>query len=218
MAGMKNIKWLSKALALCLIVISTSGCARILMGAMGLNQPKTLDDEQIARAAKKYGIPSNNSFVLDTNYYHYFRQMDSATHYASAKNHTQPLQALYYNRKGALVSFQVNCYAGGGFNLQWDQDSTFQEFPPKQQAPLDTIVPLRTQQAYMMPLKNTEQMPYEGHDYTVVVHWSRFFGRQSRRLIQFVQDNAALAGNKSVQVLYVNNDAIFGASEIEIVR
>lgn len=215
---MKKIEWVCKALIFCLVVIGTSGCTKILMGAMGINPPKRLDNEQIVRVGERYGVPTNNSFVLDTNYYQYFRQMDSATCYESAKNHTQPLQALYYNRAGELISFQINCYAGGRINLQWDRDNAFQEFPPKQQAPLDTMVSLNTMLAYMIPMENTKAAAPKNYDYTVVVHWNRFLGKQSKRLIQYVQDNAELAGNKSVQVLYVNNDAIFGEAEIETTR
>jgi hypothetical protein len=44
-------------------------------------------------------------------------------------------------------------------------------------------------------------------DYTVVMQWSRFMGRQSKRFIQEVQRNAALASpGQTVRLLFVNND------------
>jgi hypothetical protein len=47
-------------------------------------------------------------------------------------------------------------------------------------------------------------------DYTVVVHWSRFMTRQSRRLIQAVRRNVALApAGTRVAVVFVNTDDFY---------
>ena len=68
----------------------------------------------------------------------------------------------------------------------------------------------------MNPLSTTQKFNSTDFDYVVVVMWSRFMGRQSKRLINLVQDNVNLAGNNKVKVLYVNNDDIFAYGETDI--
>ena len=46
-------------------------------------------------------------------------------------------------------------------------------------------------------------------DYIVLVYWSRFMGRQSKNLIKTVQENARLAAEKRIKIIYVNNDNLF---------
>jgi hypothetical protein len=125
------------------------------------------------------------------------------------KNYLQPLQALYYDKSGQLQSFQINCYAGGYPNLKWDRNEVMTTFPPKEQAPIDSILPLNIQLKYIQQLPDSKDISTEEYDYIVFVHWNRFMGRQSKRLIQAVKANAKLAENQKVKIIYVNTDAIF---------
>lgn len=122
---------------------------------------------------------------------------------------TWPLQALYYDNSGQLQAFQINCYAGGFPNFHWDRNGILATFPPQQQAPLDSIVPLDTQLKYLRLLSQTKKFSADSFDSIVIVYWNRFMGRQSKRLIRFVQDNSKLATEKKVKIIYVNNDNIF---------
>ena len=103
----------------------------------------------------------------------------------------------------------MNCYTGGFPNLRWDRDDIMTTFPPKQQAPIDSIVPLETHLKYLKSLSKTEKFQTENFDYIVVVHWNRFMGRQSKRLIRFVQDNSILAIDTKMKIIYVNTDNLF---------
>ena len=82
-------------------------------------------------------------------------------------------------------------------------------FPPRQQAGIDSIVPLKTQLKYLRPLSQTQKFSAEDYDYIVLVYWSRFMGRQSERLIRFVQNNRALEKEKKVKIIYANTDNLF---------
>jgi hypothetical protein len=43
-------------------------------------------------------------------------------------------------------------------------------------------------------------------DYTVVVYWSKTFGRQSKRLVKYVNNNLKLGHGKNIRLYYVNGD------------
>ena len=107
----------------------------------------------------------------------------------------------------------MNCYTGGFPNLRWDRNEIMSTFPPKEQAPIDSIVSLETQMQYLKRLSQTEQHFFESYDYVVIVYWNRFMGRQSKRLIRYVQDNVKLENNRKVKVIYVNTDNIFAGPE-----
>jgi hypothetical protein len=130
------------------------------------------------------------------------------------KNHYQPLQALYFNNGGKLESFQINCFAGGFPNLKWDRDSILTTFPPKLQAPLDSILTDSILISFLQPLSNSLEFRIGVNDFVVYVFWSRFMGRQNKRFIHFIQDNCKLSKEKTVRVIYINTDNAFAKSDI----
>ena len=174
-----------------------------------MKSSKSIDESTIIRYANKYNVPLTDNYELDTSYISYLYSHDTSKYKSQIKNHYQPLQALYYDDSGDLQSFQVNCYAGGFPNLKWDRNEIMTEFPPKQQAPLDSLVHFETQVKYLNPLSKTEEFSEDQYDYFVVVYWSRFMGRQSKRLIKFVQENSKLAPDKKIKIIYANTDDIF---------
>lgn len=199
---------------LCLILVTIlaiglTGCAPIMMGMFGMKIPILLDEKNIYKLAEKYDVPVANCYDLDTNYIAYFKTIDTARYHAQIKNHYQPMQALYYKNTGYLQSFHVNCWAGGFPNLHWDRDNILATFPPLEQAPLDSILPLDSLLKYAKPLSQTQDFAVSDYDYIVVVFWNRWLGKQSKRLIHFIQENCKLAKNQKVKLIYVNNDNLY---------
>ncbi len=190
-------------------IFGLTSCTSIFTGLYGVKKTKTIDEKTIARYTKRYNIPITDSYELDTAYFSYLFSLDTTKYKSQIKNHYQPLQALYYCKSGQLKSFQVNCYAGGFPNLKWDRNEIMTTFPPKQQAPIDSIVTLETQLKYFKPLSQTSKLSIESYDYLIIVYWNRFMGRQSKRLIHFIQDNSKLETKKKVKIIYVNTDNIF---------
>lgn len=208
------MKLLKNRIILLIIACSTlTSCSKVMLGLYGMKSIKEVGETTILKYGKKYNIPNQDSYRIDTAYFSFLFSIDTTRYKSQIKNHYQPLQALYYDNKGNLQSFQVNCYAGGFPNLQWDRDSIFSVFVPKQQAPLDSIVPLETQMKYLFPLSQTEKISVEEYDYIIVVYWNRFMGRQSKRLIKFVQENAKLSKDKKIKIIYANNDNLFVQGE-----
>lgn len=186
-----------------------TSCSSILTGLYGIKKTKAIDENTIVRYAKKYNIPAVDSYQLDTAFFSYLFSLDTAQYKEQIKNHYQLLQALYYNNSGYLTSFQINCYAGGFPNLIWERNEIMTTFPPKQQAPIDSIVPLTTHINYLIPLSQSTKINVDSTNYTVIVYWSRFMGRQSKRLIDVVQKNRKLETEKTVWIIYANTDNIF---------
>ncbi len=187
-----------------------TGCKNVFLGLYGMKMPKEVNEKKILRSGKKYHIPKEDSYQLDTSAYNiYLHSLDTSKFKAQIKNHYQPLQALYYDRTGTLKSFQINCYAGGFPNLHWNRNQIFDTFLPKQQAPVDSILPLHEHLRFLVPLSATTEKNPSDTEYFAIIYWNRFMGRQTKRLIRCVQKNANLARDKQLKIIYVNNDNQF---------
>lgn len=192
-----------------LLLLTCSIFLTSCMALIGIKKPKPVKEKIILQYSEKFNIPKADSYELDTSFISYLYFLDTTQYKKQIKNHHQPLQALYFDKSGQMVSFQVNCYAGGFPNLKWDRNKILTTFPPKQQAPIDSILPLAKQLKYLRPLSGTTSLTTTNYDFVVVVYWSRFMGRQSKRLIHLIQDNCKLSGGKQVKIIYANNDNVF---------
>ena len=90
--------------------------------------------------------------------------------------------------------------------MKWDRDEIMTTFPPKVQAPLDNLLSLDTQLKYLRPLAQTSKLVTANYDYIVVIYWSRWMGRQSKRFIHVIQENSKLSAGKNIKIIYVNKD------------
>ena len=178
-----------------------------------MNNIAAISNDEIAEVAEKYNVPLADNYKLDTAYVSYLYTFDTLKYSLQIKNHLQPSQALYYDQNGNLSSFQINCYAGGFPNLKWDRNEIMTTFPPKEQAPIDSILPLDKHLEFVQNLPQSEKISLDRYDYIVLVHWNKFMGRQSKNLIKTVQENAELKGKHKVKIIYVNTDEVFALFE-----
>jgi len=192
-----------------LFLVVMSGCSPLLKVLYGIKKPKSLDEKQILEYAEKLNIPETGIYEPDTSYISFILSLDTVKYKSEIKNHYQPLQALYYDNKGNLISFHVNCYAGGFPNLKWNREGSFDIFPPKTQAPVDSILPLKKLMGFLEPLTSSQKINAEQYDYIVIIFWNRFMKRQSKRLIRTVQENCRMEKNKTIRTIYVNDDNLF---------
>src|SRR5690606_29371273 len=106
-------------------------------------------------------------------------------------------QALYFDSLGHLLSWHLNCYAGGFPNLKWNRGNVFAAFPPKSPRPLTDSVSLNSVLPY---LKKFDHLNYsrraEASPLTIVVFWNYQLFRQSKRLINLVEQNLKLNADK----------------------
>lgn len=187
-----------------------TGCTTVAESVYGMRQLNAVDYMQVQEYAQAYGVgvAPGKSFALDVSYYEFLKRQPLALQEV-AKNHAQPLQLLYYNRAGQLISYHVNCYAGGFPNLDWNPNNQLAVFPPVSQAPTDSLLSFTQLAPFLRTVSGSRVQAMESlADYTVVVFWSHRMGRQSRRLLAAAQKNLerAPAGQKTY-IMYVNNDA-----------
>ncbi|PBQ32226.1 hypothetical protein CNR22_10730 [Sphingobacteriaceae bacterium] len=195
----------------CLVLIALSlllsGCVKLIYG---LHDTKALDKKEIVELSLKRKIPAADNFELDTMYLMFLNKVDTFKYKSSErKNHYQPLQALYYNKAGGLDAFIINCYSRGFPNLKWNRRGILDTFVPKKQAPPDSILPMFEHLKYLKALPGAQRFTFGQDDYTVIVYWSYFMGRQSKRLNKAIEKNVKLAKGKKVRILYVNTDNFF---------
>lgn len=212
---MLRLRTLSILVLLLLLLGSFTSCERILMKAFGVRLYVQASDERTEKSRRKYRIPADAHFIMDSSYWSLLRDVQ-AVDSLTAKNHYQPLQALYFDSTGTLVSFHVNCNAGGYPNLQWNRGNMFARFVPQSQTPVDTLVKLSTLLPYLRRPDGRGIGPGDlaPRKYTVLLAWSVFMGRQSKRLIRTVRDNCALAAPGTVRLLYVEMDhLLFSTAE-----
>ena len=100
------------------------------------------------------------------------------------KNLYQPLKIMYFHGN-ELVSFHVNCYCPPtlGFNLNWNYNRQFDEFPPTTSVPLDGYtVKLSDMQAVFPEIKGEK-------NYTVLVFWTNMLHKVSKGEVKTVYKN-----------------------------
>lgn len=112
---------------------------------MGLKKLKPLPETAISKTAATFGIPAADSYFLDSSSLGILKAIHTGNPRV-LNDHLQPLQAIYYSAKNSFQfpdSWQINCYAGGFPNLNWNRDGRMEQFPPAQQAPLDSLLSLK---------------------------------------------------------------------------
>ena len=190
-------------------ILYLSSCSPILKVIYGFKKLDNINNETIIQYSEKYKIPIEDSYKLDTSYYSFLYSYDTVVYKSQIKNHLQPLQALYYTNKGNLESYQINCFAGGFPNLKWNRNNVLSVFPPLQQAPIDSLIPLDIHMKHIKSINNNQTTIKNDYDYIVIVYWSKFMGRQSKRFVNFIQENYKLSKGNNVKFLYVNTDNLY---------
>ena len=187
-------------------LLSLTSCMTIVQSIFGWKDPKPISESVMNRYAKHFNIPPAANFSLDSSYLHYLFSLDTSLFKHQAKNHYQPLQALYFNKQGGLTKFYINCYAGGFPTLKWNRDGKLDIFPPGDQAPVDTLLNLDRQLSFLNVTKESVNPDLKSPDYVVFIYWNTFMKRHSRHLIHSIRKNCALSDPDKVKIIYVNND------------
>lgn len=146
---------------------------------------------------------------MDSTYYDFIFKLDTTHFKAQRKNHIQPLQALYFDSKGALVKYYINCYAGGFPQLKWNRNGNLNTFLPKDQAPVDTLMNLERQKSFLKPVDSETHAQFKmDADYYVFIYWNKCTKRHSKHLIKSIKGNIEKADSVKVKLIYVNYDNV----------
>ena len=197
-----------------ILLFLSFSCTKILMSAYGIKQPKFLTVKEIANRSSQLNIAAEQSFILDKKYFYALEQRDTVQLLFEKKcspmisKYQQPLQAMYFDEEGKLVSFHNNCYAGGFPILKWNKDRQFDTFIPATTIPItDTALNLELLNQYLQPL--SKAVLVERAKYTVIVFWCDFMFKQSKALINVIRQNLLLDSTHSAHIYFVNTDNCF---------
>lgn len=200
------------------LIVVFSSCTSVLMSFYGVKQPKTISDFEILNFAEKEIKTTENIYKIDSSFMEYINSFSNIidTNYLISSENTcivkneiqhdlyQPIQAMYFDNKGNIISYFTNCYAGGFPNLKWNKHDNFVTFPPKSLANIHNEILFNE---ILLQFKKTNNNYTENDiDYTIVIFWNKFMKRQSLRLIKLIQKNTI---DQNVKIIYVNNDNFF---------
>lgn len=175
---------------------------------MGVAEIKEYGTEDIKTFLQKNNISDSVFYFADKDYINSLLKLTKDS--GLIKHHLQPLQASYYNKTGELISFHINCNAPGFPNLNWNYKGAMDVFPPKSQAPPDTLLTWQTHLHYLKSNKPNQLTGEDDFDYYIVVGWAGFMKKQSRILINAVRKNLMLnTANKKVKIIFVCTDNVF---------
>ncbi len=169
----------------------------------GIKDVKENDSARIEKFITENNYSKYTNMVLQKPYSKFIRdkfQNDSTL----IRYYLQPIQALYYNTKDSLISYHVNCNAGGFPNLKWDRNGYFNSYPPKTQTVVDENFVLSDIIPFLKDFKTSNQPTIkEGSNSRIIVIYSLMMERQSKNLIDFIVSNYSVA--KETPDLYLVN-------------
>lgn len=190
------------------IQICFTGCKTFL----GIKNSKCLDDNQIAKAALKIGIPDSQSlYKIDVDKFKdkFFSQNNKGTKWLN--DIMQPLQIKAFDKKGDMALFLVNCHVGGsGIHLTWNREGSFDTFIPSQgliQMPDSLRILVENISLFTrVKGKGFNKDILAKNDLIFFVFWSRFMGRYSKELVEQILSYKSKYDDKDIEVFYINMD------------
>ena len=195
---LSRIKLLTFLVALLSLVSLLSGC--FLIKIYGVSYPRPVTDEDIRNTATRFGIAPHELGLIDTSKY-----LSVVWKYADsmlAQDLLQPLQIRYYDND-TLSLFVANCHTGGFPNLSWNSFGVFNTFPPSPWKPRT----FRYSSEDEVTGWSLSDLEMAGHN-VLIIYWTVFMGRQSKRLINFVK-HYQINNDTTVQVRFINIDALY---------
>lgn len=207
----KNLKFNASALIISLLFLSS--CQPIMRSIIGINNVQQLSQPEIIKYALKYNVDTTYLYSLnDTLYKGFIKQYDNSfpNEYFTSYQFYQPLFMFGFDSIGKMQFFLRNCNVSGFPNIKWNRYGYFNSSPlliPSGYLP-DSSITFNTINAFLIPLTLDQEAYYLDSTETIVVCWSHLMGRQSKRLIETVQDYKKNVGTHAY-VYYVNTDNFF---------
>ena len=195
------------------VLLSLSSCNTLVPMLFGFREIHGYDAEQCEKFYKK--LPKDFEFTpLVCNEKQFMQVSELGADSMQMKNLYQPLKIMYFHGE-ELISFHINCYCPPtlGFNLNWNYNHQFDEFPPATTVPLDGMTVTRSQMQTIFPeIKG-------GVDYTVLIFWTNMLHKISRSEIKTVYKNLKKFGLSTIsgtKIYLINNDIMMSKSLEEV--
>jgi hypothetical protein len=183
-------------------------CSAVMGKIYGIRNIDQLNTDTILNAINKNETLRNheNYFVDSTYLKGVYSKLSDDTNYAV--HLYQPIQAMYFDTMGQLVSYHINCNAGGFPNLKWNRHNAFNIYPPVTQTPCSDKITYSLIGPYLNGLTGEGIVSTKREK--VVIFWSTMMYKQSESLIALVMQNLKATGKESsVEVQFVNTDCLY---------
>lgn len=200
-----------KTILLFALLLLFTGCNTLVPMLFGFREIHGYDAEQCEKFYKK--LPKDFEFTpLVCNEKQFMQVSELGADSMQMKNLYQPLKIMYFHGE-ELVSFHINCYCPPTltFNLNWNYNHQFDQFPPATTVPLDGMTVTRSQMQTIFPEIKGEK------DYTVLVFWTDLLHKVSRAEIKTVYRNLNKFNQlENAKVYLINNDIVMTKSLEEV--
>lgn len=187
------------------ILISIYSCGA-MYGVKEINNKNF--DEEYNLFKKSYN--NNSQIIYGMIGKKFFKEIKNDTLFTKEEMQKlqQPIQCFYINDKQNIVSYFVNCDAGGFPNLKWDRNNAFQYFPPKNQKFVfesqSEVINLILSN---IELENSNSIIKDNN--SIIVLYSLTLKRQSQNLINEILTNLNKNNIKSYSLYLINIDQQF---------
>lgn len=174
------------------------------MASYGIKPGKKLSEEEISQSFRKNKITDFGNFYLNEKIISDLDKMveKDSNNFVYTNYLVQPLQILIFDNN-MMVSQLSNCNLGGFPNLKWDPHLT--KFPIEENNSAGfPQINLDQYKTYLSPVNKTvSNLPNKR--YTMIVLYSDFMGRQSKRLIKkSIKYFSSFMGSHNGQLIFVN--------------
>ena len=189
------------------MLMATGSCTFIYKKMAGIHDERSLSEAEHKEYLSDLGAQSGHYYYADTSYlrklFGYYP--DTSLHHR-IKDYYQPIQVQYYGQSVYPEFQMINCYAGGFPKLNWNENGRFDQYPPLEGVPSDSIVSFSKLATILKPFGTAEVAEKaSGDTLTVLFYWCRWNFRESKRLHEYVIANLKKS-NKPYKILYVNTD------------
>lgn len=159
------------------------------MRIYGIKNYKQISQKKIILMNKKWKINDSSFILFRIDSSQIAKRKEFISNSDLYKNLHQPSQIAFLDSKNDSISLIVNCDIGGFPNLKWksllDQDHSKllsqYRYPIKTEDYLKTCLPYEVSDSILL---NTVNNPN-----TILVKYSFFMGRQSKRLIKYLKQS-----------------------------
>ena len=191
------------------------GCSKVIVGLTGMHIfDRDVSRQKVSRMARRMGLRDTDYFVLSGRYAKWMEVRKEVDTERQWQSRMQPLQLRYYGEDRRVEWLIPNCDVGGFPNLNWASFGLPDSLVPRKQQritdstwTIDQDLDFMVRPTSVMGLANVPKA--KGH---LLVYWTYFAGRQSKRLVRHVRKWKKLHDDQTT-VIYVNADSLHSTSD-----
>ena len=212
------------------IFLIISSCSPITKSILGVKEIKPISDDELIYYSKKNKISNEASYSIDTTMFcsSFANNKELINNENALQDIIQPLQIRMF-KYNELIFFHANCYADGGLKLNWNKYNSFNSYPPSDSLKIEvsgkkyktifnsirnyqlknnqSIITLESSLETLNPI--FKQNFNSENEFVIMVYWSIFLNKQSKKLIQYITKYTHQHKDKKITLIFVNTDNVY---------